>query len=446
MAEGSGNPHREYWMARAKAVRRRVNLAWWLETCSAPLLVFSMVGAVALLWMRRDFPDVNPWKAGAAAAGGVVLLAMGCLAWAARRFERVEDSLVRIEASMCLRNALSAASDGVAPWPAPVERIDAGLRWRWSRLLVPLVGSMLLLAAGAWLPVVSPQAAAASTPEEPQSWKQLAAELDHLTKEELADEKYLEETRRKLDELKSREEEQWFSHSSLEATDSLKKAHRAETERVERELGRADKALGALERNAGTGNEAEKNRLMEEFDQALQGLQNGAMKPNPQLLEQMRGMDLKQLGDIPPEQLEQLRENLRKNAEGLQGGEGGEGEWDDELLADDAEGGEGEGNGPEGEGAGSGGVDRGPGHAPGVLGKEKDRLKSGEMAGLEAKDLSKAAPGDLLELQDGEHEVDRSSSSITAGGDTQATGRGGDRVWRESLDPDEQRTLKRFFE
>ena len=68
------------------------------------------------------------------------------------------------------------------------------------------------------------------------------------------------------------------------------------------------------------------------------------------------------------------------------------------------------------------------------------------MAALEAKDLSRAAPGDLLELQDGEHDVDRSDSKPTAGGDTRALGKGGDRVWRDSLDPDEQRVLKRFFE
>ena len=248
----------------------------------------------------------------------------------------------------------------------------------------------------------------------------------------------------RADELKAQEEEQWFSHSSLEATDSLKKAHRAETERVERELGKADKALGALEKNAGSGGEAEKNRLMEEFDQALQGLQNGAMKPNPQLLEQMRNMDLKNLGDLPPEQLEQLRENLAKHGKCMGDCNGeGEGEnWDDELLAGD---GEKEGDKP-GEGPGKGGVNRGPGHAPGVLGAVKDAVKTGEMAALEAKDLSRAAPGDLLELQDGEHQIDESGSRIAAGGNIDATGKGGDRVWKESLDPDEQRVLKRFFE
>src|SRR6478609_4075706 len=91
----------------------------------------------------------------------------------------------------------------------------------------------------------------AATPEQPQAWKQLSSELDHLTQEQVVDEKYLEETRKRLEELKSQEEEQWFSHSSLEATDSLKKSHRAETDRIERELGRADKALENIEKNAG---------------------------------------------------------------------------------------------------------------------------------------------------------------------------------------------------
>ena len=440
MASDTANDHRGYWLGQAKAVRLRVNLAWWMETLAAPLVVLSVAGAAALLWVRREMPEASPWMLAAWMGGAVILLAMVCLWMAARKFERAADSLVRIEAAMSMRNALSAAEAGVAPWPAPSGRTNAGLSWQWPRLWVPLLGALLILAAGIWIPVMPRQAAVSTPPEEPQAWQQLTAELDHLTKEEVVDETYLEETRKKLDELKSQDEEQWFSHSSLEATDSLKKAHRAEAERVERELGKAAKALGALEK-AGVAGQAEKNRLLEEFDQALQGLQNGAMKPNPQLLEQMRNLDLKHLGDLTPEQLQQLRENLRKNAEGLKSGPGEDGEWDDELLAD----GEGDCNRP-GEGPGKGGVDRGPGHAPGVLGKEKDALATGDMTALEAKDLSRSAPGDLLELQDGEHDIDHSASRLSSGGGTEATGKGGDRVWREALDPDEQRVLKRYFE
>ena len=444
MNPASGNPNRDHWQSQAAAVARRVNFAWWLETLSAPLLVTAVLGAAGLLVLRREFPQLAPGWFATGIGGMVLVMALASWARARRKFEKPEQSLVRIEAAMRLRNSLSAARAGVAPWPAPLATVDAGLAWHWPRLLVPPLGALALLAAGLLIPVTVRAGAANAPPEQPQAWKKLTTELDHLTQEQVVDEKYLEETRKRLEELKAQEEEQWFSHSSLEATDSLKKSHRAEAERVEHELGRAEKALATLEKNAGAATPAEKDRLMEEFDQALQGLQNGAMKPNPALLEQMKQLDLKNMANLTPEQMEQLRENLKKHTEAMKGGKGpGEGEdWSDELLA-----GEGEGEGKGGEpGGGAGGIDRGPGHVPGVLGAEQDGLEIGPATGLEAKDLSQASPGDLLELQDGEHEVDRSASRASAGGAVEATGKGGDRVWRDALDPAEQRSLKRFFE
>ncbi len=446
MSSGPGKTHQAQWLARARQTSRQVNLGWWLESLSTPLLALALVGAAALLLVRRDFPQTAAWIPAAYLGGGVVLLGVTSRILAARKFEKPEQSLVRIEAVMRLRNALSAANAGVAPWPAPLAKINADLSWQWPRLLVPPLGALLLLAAGWFIPVSSITPAELAASEQPQAWRQLNSELDHLMKEEVVDEKYLEETRKRLDELKTQDEEQWFSHSSLEATDSLKKSHRAETSRVERELGRAEKALANLEKNASSTNQAEKNRLMEEFDQALQGLQNGAMRPNPKLLEQMKQLDLAEMAKITPEQMVQLRENLKKMGAEMKNSqtEGGE-DWSDELLA-----GDGEEKGEDGEGEserpGSGGSDRGPGHDPKVLGREKDAIEIGEVTGLKAKDLSKSMLGDLLELQDGEHEVDRTTSRESAGGATEATGKGGDRVWRDALDPAEQRTLKRFFE
>ena len=455
MSKATETSHREHWLARARQVSRTVNLGWWLETLAAPLLVAALIGAAALLVVRREQPALEPWVVPAAIGAVVLLTALVCWWLAARKFEKPDESLVRIEASMRLRNALSAAQAGVAPWPAPVAKIDAGISWQWPRLIVPPLGALVLLAAGWFIPV-SAKGTTSGPPEQPQAWKQLDSELDHLTQEQVVDEKYLEETRKRLEELKTQEEEQWFSHSSLEATDTLKKSHRAETERIERELGKADKALQNLEKSAGA-TQAEKNKMMEDFDQALQGLQKGAMKPNPQLLEQMKGLDMKNMANLTPEQLQQLRENLKKNADAMKNaqgeGQGGD-DWSDELLAGDGEGeGEGEGKGKgkgdgekDGEGPGSGGIDRGPGHDPNVLGREKEGVDIGALTGLEAKDLSNATPGDLMELQDGEHEVDKSASGITQGGNTDATGKGGDRVWKDSLDPAEQRALKKFFE
>jgi hypothetical protein len=437
--------HREFWQNAAERIRLRINAGWCLETLAAPLVILSLAGAVILLGVRRELPHTQPWMLLAGVVGALWIACGIAFLRAMRKFETKEESLVRIEAAMRMRNSLSAAKAGITPWPAPVSRVDVGLNWNWPRLLVPLLGACALLGAGLWIPVSSDTPGPGSAADQPQAWKQLGNELDLMAKEQLADEKYLEETRKRLEELEAQEEDQWFSHSSLEATDSLKKSHNAEAKRVENELGKAGNALGQLEKNA--GGQAEKDRLMEEFDQALQGLRNGAMKPNPQLLEQLKNLDLNNLGDLPPDQLQQLKENLRKNAHGLGKCQGGDGEnWDDELLADENQG---EGNGQpgkDGDGPGKGGVNRGPGHAPGVLGKDGGKLDTGKMEALKAQDLSHAAPGDLLELQDGEHQVDKSGSGISEGGNTEATGSGGDRVWKESLDPDEQRVLKKYFE
>jgi len=439
------NSHREHWLHQAAKTARRLNTAWWLETLSAPLVIISTLGACTLLLIRRNGPPVDGiWLAGGIALG-LALVATICWLVARRKFESRDEALVRLEASMLLRNALSAAKAGVAPWPAPIEPSHAGVRWNWPRLAVPTLGALVLLLAGLFLPVSKP-ASQQANPDEPLAWKSLESSLDALAKDAVVDEQYLEETRKKLDEMRAQPEEEWFSHTSLEATDSLKKSHQGEIERMERELGRADKAMGDLQ-TAKAGGPVEQARLANEFDRALQGLQNGAMKPNPELLKQLQAFDAKNLGKLSPEQMQQLREGMKKACQSMKGQcqncGGNEGDWADQLLA--GESGE-NGLGKEGEGAGKGGVDRGPGHSPGVLGKESEKTETGALTGLEAKDLSRATPGDLLELQDGEHQIDQAATGPKAGGDTDATGQGGDRVWKDSLDPAEQRAMKRFFE
>lgn len=453
----TSDENREHWLELARKTARQVNLAWWLDRLAAPLVVTATAGACALLLTRREVPGAPVWWFAAGIAA--VLVILFTIAWtiARRRFEKPMESLVRIEATMRLRNALSAADAGVAPWPNPPPEVDAGVRWNWPRLLVPILGALVLLAAGLFIPV-SKSAAAKQQVEEPQAWQKIDATLDELAKDAVVDESYLEEKRKQLEELREKDPEEWFSHSSLEATDELKKAMKSELADMQRELGRAEKALGDLQKNTG-GSQAEQAKLANEFEQALQGLQNGGMKPNPELLNKLKQFDPKNLGQVSPEQLQQMKENLQKAGQAMKDAQGqqgqGQGEdWADQLLAGEGDqpgqgngDGEGEGEGEgDGEGAGKGGVGRGPGHAPGVLGKEKDKLATGKLEGLDSKDLSRATPGSLLQLQDGEHEVDKSASKTGSGGDTTATGQGGDRVWKESLDPSEQRAMKKFFE
>lgn len=439
---------RTAWMRHASRVARSINLGWWLQKSGGAFVIGTALGSAALLLFRHRFPDIPLWQWCAGAGGLLAIIGLAAFFAARRQFESVEGAMVRIEDSMRLRNALSAANAGVAPWPELPPTIHAGLDWNWRRVAAPPLAASFLLLAGLFIPVAALPGADDAPPEQPLAWEQMDADLERLEKEDVIDESYLEEMRKKIDELRAKEEEQWFSHSSLEATDSLKKQHAAELQRLEREAGRADNALGSLQKNAGMLSQERKDELLQQFDQALQGLQNGALKPNADLLNQLQQLDPANLGQLNPDQLQQLRENLQKceqACEDCQGGGQGE-EWMDELMDGQGDGnGQGEGDG-NGNRPGKGGVSRGPGEAGGVLGKEGELLKTGDLEALKAKDLSRALPGDLLQIQDGEHQVDETATRDQSGGAVGNAGSGGDRVWRESLDPDEQRALKKYFE
>ena len=190
-------------------------------------------------------------------------------------------------------------------------------------------------------------------------------------------------------------------------------------------------------------------------------MSQGAMKPNQALLDQLGGIDAGQLKGLSRKQMDQLRENMREQAQKMQqaGGEGqqgegqgdGGGDWMDELLQGDGQGqgqgqGEGQGDG-EGEGPGKGGLGRGPGTSPDVLGEKSGELKTGDMEGLESRDLSDTLPGDLLQLQDGEHQVDDSQRGLRVGGEVDDLGEGGELIWKVApdLSPAEKKALREFF-
>ena len=460
MPKEDGN--RSYWLERAESLSRRVNLGWFLQVLSAPLLIYSVVGACVILILRREIGGFSVPLAAAGLAGGLLIVVAVSLAIAARRFEKADKSLVRIEAGAGLNTALTSAHAGIGSWPEPPPVSAPALKWHLPKTIIPPLAALALLALGLFIPISAKPQTTPPPSRQPQAWSQLDAQLEQLAGDEAVDEEYIEEMERRLDQLRAQEERDWFSHASLEATDSLKESQNSNMENLERNLNEAGNALEALAENADKMNAAQKQKLTEEFEQALQGLQNGAMKPNQGLLDQLSKIDPNNLGKLTPEQMGQLKGNMEKLKESLENAGQGQGEgddWADQLLGDGEGEGEGEGQGScpggecpgcddpncQGEGPGKGGINRGPGHDPNVLKDAKDPLDTGELTALEAKDLSRAIPGDLLQLQDGKHTVDESASKASAGG-TGAQGKGGDRVWRDSLDPAEQRALKRYFE
>lgn len=443
------------WQRLAKRVAGKINTAWWLDKLGVPLVVAALTISCIILVARRELSAV-PWLQISLGATVILLLVAAMAWWLARRhFESPDQAMVRIEASMKLRNSLSAARAGVTPWPEAPEKVDDGTHWHWPRLVTPLVASALFISASILLPVSARPDPNQGPQDEPQAWKDLDADIEALAEENTVQEEYLEELKERVEELRSQDEDDWFSHSSLEATDALKKAHSSEIESLERNLRRAERALNSLQQNGPKLGQGDQQRLLNEFQDALNQMGNGAMKPNKELLDKLGKLDPKNLDNLDQDQLDQLRENMRRHAQQCEGaggqgnggqGQGGDKDWLDDMLDENPGQGDGDGQGGPGQdGLGNGGINRGPGTAPGVLGRLGGDVETGKMEGLKAEDLSRTLPGDLLEIMDGEHDVAREDIGIREGGAIEDAGKGGERIWRDSLLPEEKKALKEFF-
>jgi len=432
------------WRLIAQKTSHKINRGWWLQALATPLLITSLIIACAILITRREL-DTIPWlELSVATTAAITITGLSCWLAARRSFETTKQSLVRLEAAMKLRNALTAADHGVTPWPEVPGMINDGVRWQWKRLLPPLIGACLIILCGFIIPIHA-KSNNQEIQQTPSAWSELDTSLDQLDNQEIVQEEYIDEMRKKLEKLREQSPDDWFSHSSLEATDNLKKNHETEQDNLKNNLQRAERSLNGLQNKAAKMNAEQKQRLLTEFDQAVQKMAQGGMKPNQQLLKQLQNLDPKQLNQLSPEQINQLRENMRKHAQGLDqngGKQPGEGEGEDDWMNDN----EGEGEDGEGEDGGRGGINRGPGHAPNPLGKAHDDTGAGKHEGLKSKDLSNALPGDLLETHDAQHDVNETPQGPTAGGKSTGKGKGGDRVWKNSLLPNEKKALKKFFE
>jgi len=440
--------HEKVWMYHARALSKKLNLAWWIELLNLPLAILALVFATSVLLARYFNTLPSPIISISCIAFSLTLLGFICWKFSQRKFESADDSMVRIEEKMKLRNALSAAKVGVAPWPEVPPNVSAGIDWYWKRTLLPSVFSIIIIICAFFIPIGS-HAEVISNQPSPDSRDRLEQSLAELKEEEIVQEEYIEELEEQIDELKEQDPSEWFSHSSLEAVDNLTQNHEAAAKELQRNLKNAERTLQNLQKHGEKMNLKTKENLLDGFGKAVENPNTGAIKPNQELLDQLKQIDPKQLDQLSEEQLNQLRQNMRQMADKLkqQNQQGGEGEGNDEAENEGDENGEGEGEGDH-EGKddnGKGGITRGPGHAPNMLGNEAEKLKVSREERLKSLDLSNTLPGDLLETTDGVHDIEEIDAKSRDGGSTENTGTGGERVWKNSLLPEEKKAIKKFF-
>ena len=445
------SPQRLTWLSHAKSVTTKVNLAWWLQAFNVPLVILAIAMAASIMVARYYLALPSYTVVALSIAAILIITGYAAYRLSRKKFETQKDALVRIEDSMKLRNALTSAEAGVTPWPATPPNIHAGIRWHLPKAFCPTLLALIVVIASLFIPVGS-IADTEKQQKAPENLTDLENKIELLEDDDVVQEDYTEKLKEDVEDLKEQDPADWYSHSSLEAIDNLKKSHEAAANNLEQNLNNAERTLQNLQKHGDKVNQATKESLLEEFGKAVENMDNGAMKPNKELLDKLKQLDPKKLGQLDQEQLDQLRKNMRNTAKKLgkqQGDQNGDGDDEDGDGDGEDEGegkGEGEGDGEPKDGPGKGGIQRGPGHDPKARGKLMDELETGKHERIKPKDLSDTLPGDLLETTDGEHETDKTDATLRAGGASSHQGEGGDRVWKNSLLPNEKKALKNFFE
>jgi hypothetical protein len=438
------------WLRQACHTRRKVNAGWWLARAMPLLVMGGVLGFIVIFVLRSrgielGWNHIWPWVASS-------FVALMITAWllARRQFVSTSQALVRLESELKLHNALTTAAAGRGVWPSLVATVDDGWRWRWQTVGGPFAAFASSLALAIWLPVAQDAEAKGPTVE-PQAWAQMEDWLEKLKEDQIVTEEEKEEQLAKIADLRDQPPEKWFCHESLNAGDTLKEQLQRDIKQLAQNLTTAERSLNALKNYADQLSVEAKEQLLKDFDQALADMKSSALELDPKLLQAIAGIDPKNLKSLSKEQMKQLGESMKKKAGSCNGmcknpGFLGDGEGEDDELAAILGLLKKQGQGMwEGDGPGNGGITRGPGTAPLTLSDEENDFGTNKNEAVSNTDMSRAQVGNMLALQDGKHEVDKTAKGPQAAGAVQNAGQGGEQVWRESLTPEEKAVLKRVF-
>ncbi|HEX8312668.1 MAG TPA: hypothetical protein VF614_15205 [Chthoniobacteraceae bacterium] len=419
---------RAFWLRQARITAWRHNGACWLDGFLPLAIAASVIFAGTLLVLRQNGSALrDAWLI----FGGTLLLASGAAFVRKRRtFFSTRDGLVRLDLMLGLHNRLTSAFAGIGDYPAR-RPVQDGWSWRWQRIVAPLAVCAISIAAATFVPLTQ-QAERAVVIEQPVAWTQVESWIEQLSQNETIEPKSLEELREKLEDLRTQDREQWYSHNSLEASENLRQQTEQSLQAMSCDLSAAASALSALEQLQEQTPGPASEQMQEALKKALQGLELGSLSLDKQLLAQLKDLDLSKLKQLSPEQLAALQRRLKEGAKVckacLKPGFG-EGDSDAVILL-----------------AAQGGVSRGPGTVPLAPSDERTELHTEATEAVANDDLSRALPGDVLGVGTGEHEIDRKAfTGPVAAGGIRSSGEGGEAVWRNDVTPRERQILERFF-
>ncbi|MBI4820131.1 MAG: hypothetical protein HY791_27900 [Deltaproteobacteria bacterium] len=459
-----------FWGREARRLAWSASFGWWLEAFAPAFAVLGALDAALILALREG---------GRGVGGGVLLGAAGVVAIGIRayvrarpRFLEVPDALAELDWRLRLDNQLSSALAGVGAWPSP-SRWRPVVTWRLRGAGLPVAAGLAIVALA--LRVPTPDSDRNVAPAfQPAAWAQIEGAIERLDDERIADPRALETWRARLAELESKPAREWYEHQQLEATDTLSEQLDRALTRLANGLGDAKSALTerqasarglGAERTAAPGDAAgrrlsgtgpgdgpatqtpatQRPGASERLRKLMRAMEASRLPLHPDLRRQLDSAT--ESPAMSQQELEQLIARLEEGQRTALNMRSQSASRQLDEIAERVAGGPSDGERPttqnrSAHGTGSG---RGPGTAPLLIGEVKT-AHDGKPEEVFGKEKAKAALGDPAGLSQSEHTVDPSEyRGPTRAGAIADRGRGGEATWSDSLSPDEQEYLKRWF-
>jgi hypothetical protein len=443
----------EPWRRLAARSLRRINFAWGMDLLSPLLIGLGVLLLAAGFLCRQYLPDHFGWVYGGLCGSALAVLGVIAAVRYRKKCVNLEGVLARLDRVLGLNNALTTASAGRGGWPALEDGATDGVKFDLGRILVPVLLAVAMVLAGLLIPVRAGHTSGPPVPP-PRSHEEIAAAIAQLEQSDAVRKEDLEKLNQELAALKEQSPEEWYQHSSLEAADHLQEGMKDQLRGLAQNLNQARSSLAGLESAGDSPNPEEQKRLAQEFKSAMQGLKDSPLGLNEKLMSALSKVDPSALKSLNPDDLKKMMDGMKQAAGACQKCAGGKcsnpGSGDaqselEKLLGDNPGDGSGKPKDGGGDGPSRGGVSRGPGVAPLPLSSQPADLKTNNPASLQSEDLKRTRPGDAIGTSDTEHHLDKSPVGPQNAGNVNASGRGGDSVWRDSLLPQEKAVLQKYF-
>lgn len=301
------------------------------------------------------------------------------------------------------------------------------------------------------------------------AWERIETALETLEQSDLLQGEAIDVVRESLNQLQQQPSQQWYTHHSLEASDTLRAQLEHSLEALEHHVQQMQNALNSLEPLSATDPSAQAQRR-DVFNHTRDQLALGRLPLNERVLDTLNTIDRDSLQGLSERERSDLKAQLRQGTAAIRdarrqsrhGHQLPQAEQGDGFAAapcpfDQRErclpllqpGGKGKMDAQHmpwrGE-AGQGDITRGPGSAPLAIDLRPKQSHAGRIEVIQGADIPDEGDDYTRKFSRSAPKVDRSQAhALSSGGAARVKERRDTTVWKHTFTPEERDVLEHFF-